>query len=98
MQKNTVDILSSRYPSQKIRVKYTPIGKRKKGGFTYKNCPFTMFTYIIEWHSDVHQLVDAKMNQSTLSTVPKVRLATNDWLMDCLYCKFNSSFICTRII
>jgi hypothetical protein len=29
MQKNTIDILSSQYPSQKIRIKYTPIGKQK---------------------------------------------------------------------
>ncbi|KAG0162684.1 hypothetical protein DFQ28_010452 [Apophysomyces sp. BC1034] len=39
----------------------------------------------VEWHSVVHKLVDAKMNQSTLNTVPKVRLATNDWVMDSLY-------------
>ncbi|KAI8389263.1 DDHD domain-containing protein [Blakeslea trispora] len=63
MQKNTTEILSSRYPNTKIRVKYTPI----------------------EWHSEVHKMVDDKMNRSTLSTVPKVRLTTNEWLMDCLY-------------
>ncbi|CAO3650923.1 unnamed protein product [Cunninghamella blakesleeana] len=39
----------------------------------------------IEWHSIVHELVDMKMDQITLETVPKVRLATNHWLMDCLY-------------
>ncbi|ORZ04631.1 DDHD domain-domain-containing protein [Absidia repens] len=39
----------------------------------------------IEWHSVVHALVDTKMEQATLETVPKVRLAINDWLMDCLY-------------
>lgn len=39
----------------------------------------------IEWHSDIHSVVDSKINRTTLSTVPKVRLTTNDWLMDCLY-------------
>ncbi|KAI8142825.1 hypothetical protein BJV82DRAFT_713927 [Fennellomyces sp. T-0311] len=39
----------------------------------------------IEWHSVVHALVDAKMEQATMDNVPKVRLATNQWLMDCLY-------------
>lgn len=41
----------------------------------------------LEWHSVVHKIVDAKIDQSTMSTVPKVRLATNQWLMDCMYCK-----------
>ncbi|KAI8346914.1 DDHD domain-containing protein [Choanephora cucurbitarum] len=63
MQKNTTEILSSRYPNKKIRVKYIPI----------------------EWHSEVHKMVDDKINRSTLNTVPKVRLTTNEWLMDCLY-------------
>ncbi|KAI8884731.1 hypothetical protein K501DRAFT_332419 [Backusella circina FSU 941] len=39
----------------------------------------------IEWHSVIHEIVDPKISKSTLSTVPKVRLATNHWLMDCLY-------------
>ncbi|KAI9030094.1 DDHD domain-containing protein [Phycomyces nitens] len=39
----------------------------------------------VEWHSVVHLLVDTKMDQSSLSTVPKVRLATNHWLLDCMY-------------
>lgn len=65
MQKNTIDLLSTHYPDQNIRVKYIPI----------------------EWHSDIHSVVDSKINKTTLNTVPKVRLTTNDWLMDCLYCK-----------
>lgn len=40
-----------------------------------------------EWHSVVHKLVDDKMDLATLGTVPKVRLVTNHWMMDCLYCK-----------
>lgn len=47
-----------------------------------------LLVIVIEWHSVVHELVDMKMDQITLETVPKVRLATNHWLMDCLYCKF----------
>ncbi|CEG73851.1 hypothetical protein RMATCC62417_09150 [Rhizopus microsporus] len=39
----------------------------------------------IEWHSFIHDMIDSKMNKSTLTTVPKVRLAANHWLMDCLY-------------
>ncbi|KAI8575877.1 hypothetical protein K450DRAFT_259601 [Umbelopsis ramanniana AG] len=39
----------------------------------------------IEWHSVVHKLVDGKMDLTTLGTVPKVRLVTNHWVMDCLY-------------
>ncbi|KAI9281433.1 DDHD domain-containing protein [Umbelopsis sp. AD052] len=39
----------------------------------------------IEWHSVVHKLVDDKMDLATLGTVPKVRLVTNHWVMDCLY-------------
>ncbi|KAI9253889.1 DDHD domain-containing protein [Phascolomyces articulosus] len=39
----------------------------------------------IEWHSILHALVDSKMDQATLDNVPKVRLATNQWLMDCMY-------------
>ncbi|KAL0078001.1 DDHD domain-containing protein [Phycomyces blakesleeanus] len=39
----------------------------------------------VEWHSVVHLLVDTKMDQSSLGTIPKVRLATNHWLLDCMY-------------
>ncbi|GAB5587875.1 hypothetical protein Unana1_02775 [Umbelopsis nana] len=39
----------------------------------------------IEWHSVVHKLVDDKIDLATLGTVPKVRLVTNHWVMDCLY-------------
>ncbi|KAG2176318.1 hypothetical protein INT43_005552, partial [Umbelopsis isabellina] len=39
----------------------------------------------IEWHSVVHKLVDDRMDLATLGTVPKVRLVTNHWMMDCLY-------------
>lgn len=42
-------------------------------------------TEITEWHSFIHDMIDSKMNKSTLTTVPKVRLAANHWLMDCLY-------------
>lgn len=88
MQKNTIDLLSSRYPEQNLKVKYIPIGKFPCCMEREEKRELIMSLLIhIEWHSDIHQLVDSKMNKSTLNTVPKVRLATNDWLMDCLYCK-----------
>lgn len=52
-----------------------------------------IITLLKEWHSHIHQLVDTKINQSTLNTVPKVRSATNDWLMDCFYCKYNEPLL-----
>ncbi|KAI8099160.1 DDHD domain-containing protein [Halteromyces radiatus] len=51
----------------------------------YPNHTLRIQYVAIEWHSVIHDLVDTKMEQATLETVPKVRLATNHWLMDCLY-------------
>ncbi|KAI8332032.1 DDHD domain-containing protein [Chlamydoabsidia padenii] len=51
----------------------------------YPNEAIRIHYVAIEWHSVVHGLVDMKMEQATLETVPKVRLTANHWLMDCLY-------------
>ncbi|KAL1921881.1 uncharacterized protein VTP21DRAFT_10523 [Calcarisporiella thermophila] len=39
----------------------------------------------IEWHSGLHKVVDDKISKSTLKTIPKVRLMTNDWMFDAGY-------------
>jgi hypothetical protein len=39
----------------------------------------------IEWHKHIHEEVDDCMEKINLSTIPGVRLISNDYMMDALY-------------
>ncbi|KAI9492948.1 DDHD domain-containing protein [Zychaea mexicana] len=86
IQKNTQEMLEALYDGNTTAAEENDDHDRTASSSSSSSTTKIQVEFVvIEWHSIVHALVDAKMDQATLENVPKVRLATNQWLMDCMY-------------